>query len=350
MDFLDQIHGLHDQGLPFVLATVVRVEKPTSAKPGAKAIITPDGNLSGWIGGSCAEPTVKREAAKALQDGQPRLLRLCPPEKMGLGPQEGVNELQLTCMSGGTLEIYLEPYLPKPHLVVVGHQAAAQALAILGKDLGYTVTAVGEVTRERFAAADRLIDQLDFSQIAITPNMYVVVASHGNYDEPALEAILPSKAAYVALVASKKRAESVRTYLRQAGLPEEQIARLKFPAGLDIGAATPPEIALSILAEIVQLRRQGAPKVHGRSARRNGARAGTPGGCRPGVRHDGRDRDRALYGSPRRQAVLFLLGRLPAALREGAREVFASGERSNEPKNKNSPRTDGLRKRISREI
>jgi xanthine dehydrogenase accessory factor len=190
-----------------------------------------------------------------------RLLRLCPPEKMGLSPQEGVNEVKLTCMSGGTLEIYLEPYVPAPHLVVFGHQAAAQALAVLGKSMDYSVTAVGEVSEERFPSADRRIETLDFAQIEFKPNMYVVVASHGNYDETALQAALPSKAAYVALVASKKRAEAVRTYLREAGLAEEQIARLKIPAGLDIGAVTPSEIALSILAEIVQARRRGKPQL-----------------------------------------------------------------------------------------
>jgi xanthine dehydrogenase accessory factor len=259
MDPVDQMKTLQDEGQPFVLATVVRVEKPTSARPGAKAIITADGALSGWIGGSCAEPTVRREAAAALADGQNHLLRLCPPEKMGLNPQEGVTEVKLTCMSGGTLEIFLEPHMPPAHLVVIGHQAAAQALAALGKALEYTVSAVGEVSAERFPSVDRRIETLDFTQIEFKPNMYVVVASHGNYDETALQAALPSQAAYVALVTSKKRAESVRTYLREAGLPEKTIARLKYPAGLDIGAATPGEIALSILAEIVQLRRRSAP-------------------------------------------------------------------------------------------
>jgi xanthine dehydrogenase accessory factor len=257
--YLDQMSELRNQGQPFVLATVVRIEKPTSAKPGAKAIITQDGSLTGWVGGSCAEPSVKKEALKALQDGRPRLLRLCPPEKMGLEPQEGVTELTITCTSGGTLEIYLEPYLVQPHLLVVGHMASSEALASLGKELDYTVTVIGSgVSRDQFPTADQVIDSLDFSQIHVTPNMYVVVASHGNYDELALETFLPSKAAYVALLASKKRSETIRTYLRQDTMPEEQLARLKYPAGLDFGAATPAEIALSILAEIIQHHRRGS--------------------------------------------------------------------------------------------
>ena len=256
-EFYYQIQTLRNTGNPFAIATVVRAEKPTSAKMGAKAIITEDGNLSGWIGGSCAEPTVKREAKKALQDGQPRLIRLCPPENMGKAPQEGVIEIALTCISGGTLEIYIEPQLAQPHLVVIGHLATAEALVSLGKGLGWRISLMGlEVTRERFPDADQLIDELDFSKLKITKNTHVVVASHGNYDEDMLVAALQSEAPYVALIASKKRASAILQYLNESNLTQEQIARLKYPAGLDFGASTPEEIALSILAEIIQRRRQ----------------------------------------------------------------------------------------------
>ena len=256
-DIYDRIQTLRNNGNPFAIATVVRAERPTSAKVGAKAIITEDGTLSGWIGGSCAEPTVKREAKKVLQDGQPRLIRLCPPEKMGTAPQEGVTEIALTCISGGTLEIYIEPQLAQPHLVVIGHLATAEALVTLGKDLGWHVSLMGlDVTRERFPAADQIFDELDFSKLTITKNLYVVVASHGNYDEDMLVEALQSNAPYVALIASKKRANAILQYLNEANLTHEQILRLKYPAGLDFGAVTPEEIALSILAEIVQRRRQ----------------------------------------------------------------------------------------------
>src|SRR5512140_3215796 len=232
MDYVDCMKALQDKGQPFVLATVVRVERPTSSKPGAKAIITPDGALSGWIGGSCAEPSVRKEALKTLSDGQPRLLRLCPPEKMSATPPEGVTEARITCMSGGTLEIYLEPHLVQPQLVVIGHQAIAEALVTLAKALDYGVTVLGEnISLERFPQADRVIDGLDFSQVQYGLNTHAVVASHGNYDELALEAILASPAAYVALVTSKKRAASILTYLRQDGVSEESLARLKYPAG-----------------------------------------------------------------------------------------------------------------------
>lgn len=243
---------LHEQGQPFVLATVVRAERPTSAKPGAKALITADGTLRGWVGGSCAEPTVRREARRALLDGQPRFLRLCPPEEMARAPQAGVLEVALTCISGGTLEIFIEPQRAQPHLLVVGHLATSEALASLGSAMGYPVTIMGlDVTPDRFPEAAETLGHIDLSQVTITPNTYIIVASHGNYDEEALEASLRSEARYVALIASKTRAEAALQYLHDSNLTHEQIARLKYPAGLDFGAVTPEEIALSILAEIV---------------------------------------------------------------------------------------------------
>ena len=255
-NFYDQVQTLHNTGNPFVIATVVRAEKPTSAKVGAKAVITEDGTLSGWIGGSCAEPTVKREAKKALQDGQPRFVRLCPAEKLGTAPQEGVTEIALTCISGGTLEIYIEPQLAQPHLVVIGHLATAEALVNLGKGLGWRVSIMGlDVTPERFPRADHLLNELEFSRLTINKNTHIVVASHGNYDEDMLVTALQSEAPYVALIASKKRASAILQYLKEASLTSEQISRLKYPAGLDFGAVTPEEIALSILAEIIQRRR-----------------------------------------------------------------------------------------------
>lgn len=253
-DYLTRAHALRDAGQPFVIATVVRAEKPTSAKAGAKAIITADGGLTGWVGGSCTQPTVIRESLKALQDGQPRFLRMCPPERRR-GDQPGVIEVVLTCISGGTLEIYLEPHLPAPHLLLIGHLPVVEALSALAKTMHYAVTVVGEnATAAQFPQADAVME-FDVANLRFTPQTYVVVASHGNYDEPALEAALNSPAPYVALVASHKRRAAVAEYLRGCGLTEAALARLKSPAGLDIGAVTPDEIALSILAEIVQLRR-----------------------------------------------------------------------------------------------
>ncbi|MEI7469371.1 MAG: XdhC family protein [Chloroflexota bacterium] len=261
MDILTFAQSLRHNGTPFVLATVVRAEKPTSAKAGAKAIViqNADGSstLTGWVGGSCAQPTVVRESLKALIDLQPRLLHLGPPESLSGIARNGLVEVPLTCASEGTLEIYIEPYAPQPQLVLIGHLPVVEVLCALGKDIGYDVLVMGQgATPERFGRADVALD-LNLSALTLNRLSYVVVASHGNYDEPALEAALRSDAPYVALVASQKRLAKVIDYLRDCGLNDAQLSRLKCPAGLDVGAVTPEEIALSILAEIVQVRRRG---------------------------------------------------------------------------------------------
>ena len=173
-------------------------------------------------------------------------------------------EVPLTCVSGGTLEIYLEPYQPKPHLLVIGHLPVPQALVSLGKTLGYRTTAIALDGSDVFSEADLLLTALDFSKVTLSPETetYIVVASHGNYDEEALGAALKTDARYIALVASRKRAEAMLQELRSEGLPEDRLACLRYPAGLDLGAVTPEEIALSILAQITKLRRSapvGAP-------------------------------------------------------------------------------------------
>jgi xanthine dehydrogenase accessory factor len=261
VDILETAWSLKQQDQPFVLATVIRIEKPTSSKPGAKAIISADGTLTGWVGGSCAEPTVKKEARRALETGEPRLIRLCPPEMRNTAPQQGVIEVELTCISGGTLEIYLEPYMPQPHLIIVGHHEITSALVQQGKSLGYRVT-VMSMEPINIEHADAVLEKLDFAQVRTDPNTAVIVCSHGNYDEIALVEALKSDASYVALVASKKRLEAVRQYLKDSELTEEQIGRLKCPAGLDIGAVTPPEIALSIVAEIINTWHVNPPVWH----------------------------------------------------------------------------------------
>jgi xanthine dehydrogenase accessory factor len=249
-------------GLPFATAVVVRAEKPTSARPGDKAIVTADSVMHGWIGGSCAQPTVIQEAMKALADGSPRLIRLSTdPESHS--PREGLLDLPMTCFSGGTLEIYIEPQLPLPRLMVVGSLPVAQALARLGKVMNYRVTAVDPDTGGAgMPEADEVITDLGQMAGRITPLTYVVVASHGRYDELALEQALRSKAAYVALVASKARSAAVLEYLQAQGVAETEVARLKYPAGLDIQAMRGDEIALSIMAEIVQRRRTAAEQLN----------------------------------------------------------------------------------------
>jgi len=238
---LELAYRLTQAGEPFVLATVVWCEKPTSAKPGAQAIIQADSTMTGWIGGSCAQPVVLREALRILREGDdPYLLRLGAPE-IGI-ERSGVRVFPMSCTSGGVLDIYMEPHLPQPQLLLIGDSPVIAALEQLATVLDYTVTRV---------------DTADVSNIHIDERTSILIATHGQYDEDALEQALRSPAAYVGMVGSRRRAEACREYLRASGLAEQQIERLKAPAGLDIGAVTPQEIAASILSELVQLRRRG---------------------------------------------------------------------------------------------
>ncbi|GIK56998.1 MAG: YHS domain-containing protein [Chloroflexi bacterium] len=254
-DFFAKAHELVQAGVPFVTAVVVRSEKPTSGKPGDKAIITADGVMFGWIGGSCAQPTVVKEALNALRADEARLIRLST-EPEAQTARAGVLDLQMTCFSGGTLEIYLEPQQPRPRLLVVGALPVAQALVTLGRAMNYQVVAVDvDGAGEAVMSADVVLTSLDEVVGQIRPFTYIVVATHGNYDELALTKILPAQPTYVGLVASPTRAEAVRDYLLMQGITETELLPLKAPAGLDIQARRGDEIALSIMAEIVQRRR-----------------------------------------------------------------------------------------------
>jgi xanthine dehydrogenase accessory factor len=228
----------------FVLATVVRCERPTSAKPGAKAIVRSDGSVSGWVGGACAEPVVVRESLMALRDAEPRLIALTADGTLVPGRTEGVAAYAMTCHSGGTLEIYVEPFLPRPLLVLVGHGPVIDSLAALGRATDFRVAVI---------PVQSIADGLP--AVGLGSHASVVVATHGSADEDALRLVLEQGASYVSLVASRKRAASVVDSLRARGVAQSRIDRLKAPAGLDIGAVTPEEIAVSILAEIVQTRR-----------------------------------------------------------------------------------------------
>jgi xanthine dehydrogenase accessory factor len=260
-DLLVLAQDLVTRRIPFALATVVRCERPASARPGAAALIRADGTVTGWIGGSCATPVAVKEALDALADGEPRLLSFSGDGAVPGHRAEGVRGYAMTCHSGGTLEIYIEPVLPRPELVLVGSDPLAAALARLAAAAGFTVTVVereaGDAAR---LAADRVVH--DLAGVAVTPRTAIVVATHGRFDEDALAAALASEAGYVSLVASPKRARAVVETLRARGLPAEQLDRLKAPAGLDLGAVTPEEIAVSILAEIVARRRGPGGATH----------------------------------------------------------------------------------------
>jgi xanthine dehydrogenase accessory factor len=204
------------------------------------AVITADGAYHGWLGGNCTQPVVRREAARALADGQPRLVSLSPDPARDARP--GIVALPMTCHSGGSVEIYLEPVLPPPRLLLFGDSPGARALAQLGKAMGYSVDA-GDPAATASPSG---------------PAPFAVVATMGENDEESLIAALAAQPAYLAVVASRKRFAQIRETLLARGISAEALDRVKNPAGLDIGARLPEEVALSIIAEIVQLRRAHA--------------------------------------------------------------------------------------------
>lgn len=232
---------------PFVMATVVWSRSPTSGKSGATAIIESDGTMHGWIGGACAEPAVISEARKVLSDGTGRLMYLGPAEEIDGSLRDGVVTVPIACASEGALEVFMEPVLPQPQVVVVGGSPAVATLAGLLEVLNWRVTVVSD---DEAAAGLAGLD--------IDAGSAVVVASQGHYDESALEAALTTTAGYVGLIASKRRAENVLGYLADRGVAKSQLERVHVPAGLDLGQIEHREIAVAILAELVQLRASGA--------------------------------------------------------------------------------------------
>jgi xanthine dehydrogenase accessory factor len=213
-------------GEPYVHATVVRAQAPTSVHPGDAAIVHPDGTVDGFVGGHCALESVRTHAARVLATGEPLLLRIVPEPEPG-APPEGMVVEHNHCLSGGAFDVFLEPWLPAPRLVIVGKAPMARALADLGRAAGFEVVPDGE-PRQGDAA--------------------VVVASHGEGEEEALTHALRAGVPYVALVASRRRGETVRASL---DVPDALRDRLHVPAGLDIGARTPVEVAVSILAQLI---------------------------------------------------------------------------------------------------
>ncbi|HEY3061395.1 MAG TPA: XdhC family protein [Chloroflexota bacterium] len=243
---LERAAALRKQGVPFVLATVVHSVKPASARPGDRALLTSDGQSQGWVGGGCVQTSIERETQLALRDGAPRLVRLSPDVR----PEDGIVSYPMTCHSGGTLEIYLEPVLPAPALVALGDSPVTEALSALAPPLGFRV--------------------LRSLEPGLSPDTWVVAAGMSSgEDHPLVREALASGVAYVAMVSSRKRASGLLEELRAEGLPDEVLQRLKAPAGLDIGATNAAEIALSILAEIVKLRRARIPEPAVAAAPRN---------------------------------------------------------------------------------
>jgi xanthine dehydrogenase accessory factor len=230
-----RVEALRSERTPFVVATVVRAQRPTSVRPGDSGIVLGDGSIEGFVGGACAETSVRLQALRALETGEALLLRIVP-EGDPTAETEGALVVQNPCLSGGALEIFLEPRLPAPRIAVVGETPIGTAISSIGAQLGYDVALTAGAPTD------------------LSDNVALVIASHGREEEDALEAGLAAGIPYIGLVASRKRGAAVIEELRKRGVSDERRARVHTPAGLDIGAKSAEEIALSILAEVVAAR------------------------------------------------------------------------------------------------
>lgn len=236
---------------PYAVATVVRSLSTTSAKPGAKAVVAGDGTMAGWIGGGCAQPAVRNAAKRAIADGRARLIRIHPDAKAADAPgpdadgagADGVEAYAAHCHSGGTLDIFIEPMLPPPALIVIGDSPVGGVLARLAANVGFGVAVIG---------TDKAIEVPPAPAGAA---QFIVVATQGRKDRQGLQAALAAAPFWVGFIASRRKAAALFGELIEAGVDRAGVERIRAPAGLDIGAVTPEEIAVAILAEIMGERR-----------------------------------------------------------------------------------------------
>jgi len=232
------------EGAPFVVATVVRVQRPASVEPGNVGLVHADGTIEGFIGGVCAQHSVRLHSLTVIESGTPLLLRILPDGPEEVAREEGLVTIRNPCLSGGAIEVFLEPVLPAPRVLVVGDSPIVAALRALGPGVGLKIVAAQDITDGVLAPT--------------AEDLALVVAAHGNDEVATLRAGLEAGVRYVGLVASRKRGAAVIDELRADGAVEELLDALDTPAGLDIGARTPSEVALSIVARIVEVRRSGS--------------------------------------------------------------------------------------------
>jgi len=277
------LQRLQDAAVPCALVTVVRCETPTSARPGQKAVVTAEGIEAGWIGGGCAQPAVLRAVAEALGDGQPQLIRVSPRREQAT--VEGLRDFHTGCASGGTLDLFVDPLLPAPALRLYGATPAARHLATTAAGVGFAVQAVApQTTPEDFAWPARHAADWRAGADWPTPR-FAVVATQGRGDRPALEAALASGAERIGFIASHRKFARLREQLAGRGHEALRLDAIKAPAGLDLGAHTPEEIAITVLAELIAWRRGGtvdsasAPEVHQPAAAAANSRGAGSTGC-----------------------------------------------------------------------
>ncbi|MHA1567055.1 MAG: XdhC family protein [Alphaproteobacteria bacterium] len=256
LDFIEQLRA---GGEVFCVATVIRTANLTSAKAGAKAVVTKDGEIHGFVGGACVTGAVRKAALTAMSSGQSHMVRIRPKEEVaGDKDADGAPLYQSSCPSGGTVEIFLEPMGTARKVVICGFSPVAQALVAITKTLGFAVVHAGpSQASDRIDGADVYLDGYDLSDAGLQPGDSVVIATQGMRDREALRGALASPAAYVSMIGSRRKIATLRDALAKEGsLPTARLAALRGPAGFDIGAVGPEEIALSVVAEIVAFQRR----------------------------------------------------------------------------------------------
>lgn len=255
---------LQQAGTPYALVSVIRALAPASARPGDKAVVTADGQLHGWVGGGCAQPAVIRTVRQVLADGRARLIRIAPADEGHEKDLGDVLEFGMACHSGGTLELFVDPVLPRAQLVVIGASPVAHSLTQLAPRVGFAVTLVAhEADAAAYPDAQQVIASDDIATVAlqVASGAWVVVATQGRRDVQALRLALALQARQVSFVASAKKAQVLKNSLVAAGADAQAVAAIVAPAGYPMAATTPEEIALSVLAAVVSNRRGAAAPV-----------------------------------------------------------------------------------------
>lgn len=251
-DLIDQISKYMGQGEEFAVAHVIWREAPSSGKPGDKAIILKDGTIIGWIGGGCVKGIAVKEAREAIRENRSRLVRIDPDE---VNSEDSSHKTyRMSCHSGGTMELFIEPITPNPQLIIVGKSNIARALSKLAIATNLRVHVLSnDVHKGMFPGVNNIHDRVDFSKINIDKNTFIVVSTQGEDDEESIRKALETSCNYVGFISSLRKSVKIKEYLEQTELSANRINELKIPVGMDINAKLPEEIAISILAEIVQL-------------------------------------------------------------------------------------------------
>ncbi|NBB47754.1 XdhC /CoxI family-like protein [Rhizobium sp. CRIBSB] len=263
-DILDLVSQTKARGEPFAIATVVRTVSVTAAKAGAKAVVLADGSISaGWIGGGCARGAVLKAAGEAIRDGQPRLISIQPKDLLEVQQvkpgdmKDGVFYARNMCPSQGTMDVFVEPVLPRPHLAILGASPVAVALADIARRMGFFVTiCTPQADHAAFGITDRMVDGFDLPTDG-SQQGYIVIATQGRGDSAALKAVLGTQSRYTGFVGSRKKFAALRRDLEGDGIDARAMDDMRSPAGLDLGSITPDEIAFSIVAEMIEIRRRG---------------------------------------------------------------------------------------------